>query len=95
MRIVYKGNYIRMTCGEIGLVVLVQPRKTRPYITERLLMGRKEPTHANKAKAISLNKQLVLSYTYLGNDKDWEDGYTGLIHHWANMQLPLPPTFIA
>ena len=22
MRIVYKGNYIRMTCGEIGLVVL-------------------------------------------------------------------------
>ena len=21
MRIVYKGNYIRMTCGEIGLVV--------------------------------------------------------------------------
>ena len=23
-------------------LVLVQPRKTRPYITERLLMGRKE-----------------------------------------------------
>ena len=22
MRIVYKGNYIRMTCGEIGLVYL-------------------------------------------------------------------------
>ena len=22
MRIVYKGNYIRMTCGEIGLVMV-------------------------------------------------------------------------
>ena len=31
-------------------LVLVQPRKTRPYITERLLMGRKESnqTKANK-----------------------------------------------
>ena len=28
-------------------VVLVQPRKTRPYITERLLMGRKESTQTN------------------------------------------------
>ena len=27
MRIVYKGNYIRMTCGEIGLVVLIFRRK--------------------------------------------------------------------
>ena len=23
MRIIYKGNYIRMTCGEIGLVALL------------------------------------------------------------------------
>ena len=29
-------------------LVLVQPRKTRPYITERLLMGRKESNHTNK-----------------------------------------------
>ena len=29
-------------------LVLVQPRKTRPYITERLLMGRKESNQANK-----------------------------------------------
>ena len=27
-------------------LVLVQPRKTRPYITERLLMGRKESNQA-------------------------------------------------
>ena len=30
-------------------VVLVQPRKTRPYITERLLMGRKESNQTNKS----------------------------------------------
>ena len=28
-------------------LVLVQPRKTRPFITERLLMGRKEQTKKN------------------------------------------------
>ena len=29
-------------------LVLVQPRKTRPCITERLLMGRKESNQTNK-----------------------------------------------
>ena len=29
-------------------IVLVQPRKTRPFITERLLMGRKESNQINK-----------------------------------------------
>ena len=29
-------------------LVLVQPRKTRPYITERLLMGRKESNQTNQ-----------------------------------------------
>ena len=29
-------------------LVLVRPRKTRPYITERLLMGRKESNQTNK-----------------------------------------------
>ena len=32
-------------------LVLVQPRKTRPYITERLLMGRKESNQTNKTEA--------------------------------------------
>ena len=31
-------------------LVLVQPRKTRPYITERLLMGRKESNQTKKTK---------------------------------------------
>ena len=30
-------------------LVLVQPRKTRPYIIERLLMGRKESNQTNKS----------------------------------------------
>ena len=29
-------------------LVLVQPRKTRPFITERLLMGHKESKQTNK-----------------------------------------------
>ena len=29
-------------------LVLVQPRKTRPFIAERLLMGRKESNQTNK-----------------------------------------------
>ena len=31
-------------------LVLVQPRKTRPNLTERLLMGRKESNQAKKKK---------------------------------------------
>ena len=31
-------------------LVLVQPRKIRPYITERLLMGRKELNQTNNVK---------------------------------------------
>ena len=33
-------------------LVLVQPRKTCPYITERLLMGRKESNQTNKSLSI-------------------------------------------
>ena len=32
----------------IPSLVLVRPRKTRPFITERLLMGRKESNQTNK-----------------------------------------------
>ena len=38
-------------------LVLVQPRKTRPFITERLLMGRKESNQTNK---ISMRQKLPL-----------------------------------
>ena len=33
-------------------LVLVQPRKTRPYITERLLMGRKESNQTKQTKLL-------------------------------------------
>ena len=35
-------------------LVLVQPRKTRPFITERLLMGRKE-SNQTKTKNEAMN----------------------------------------
>ena len=34
-------------------LVLVQPRKTRPYITERLLMGRKESNQTKKSQDVA------------------------------------------
>ena len=40
-------------------LVLVQPRKTRPFITERLLMGRKESNQTNKITELEINGHLV------------------------------------
>ena len=40
-------------------LVLVQPRKTRPFITERLLMGRKE---SNQTKQNKQNKDRTLRH---------------------------------
>ena len=42
-------------------LVLVQPRKTRPFITKRLLIGRKELNQSNKQDT----KQTRHSYIYL------------------------------
>ena len=42
-------------------LVLVQPRKTRPFITERLLMGRKESNQTNKKhQSLSQQRQMVV-----------------------------------
>ena len=48
-------------------LVLVQPRKTRPFITERLLMGRKESNQTSKfnlaffcSKVANLEYQLTI-----------------------------------
>ena len=40
-------------------LVLVQPRKTRPYITEILLMGRKESNQTKKITAVLVTTQEV------------------------------------
>ena len=45
-------------------LVLVQPRKTCPYITERLLMGRKESNQINKQNNFCC--MLLLSVYVLG-----------------------------
>ena len=44
-------------------LVLVQPRKTRPFITERLLMGRKESNQTNKLSAIERYASIDRSQT--------------------------------
>ena len=46
-------------------LVLVQPRKTRPCLTERLLMGRKESNQTNKS---SSPKRIIDKFVY------WIDG---------------------
>ena len=40
-------------------LLLVQPRKTRPFITERLLMGRKESNQTNKRSRLNSLKALI------------------------------------
>ena len=45
-------------------LVLVQPRKTRPFITERLLMGRKKSNQTNKKWIEDSHKERI-SYTGL------------------------------
>ena len=52
MEKVRKEATIRIRYNQVPSLVLVQPRKTRPYITERLLMGRKESNQTNKNKTI-------------------------------------------
>ena len=54
-------------------LVLVQPRKTRPFITERLLMGRKE-SNKKKKKYVLLN--LNLSCNENNVDPDQLDQYS-------------------
>ena len=60
----------------LALIVLVQPRKTRPYITERLLMGRKESNkkkimilfkRVNNKSAASMHSGQHLSYSHVTN----------------------------
>ena len=43
-------------------LVLVQPRKNRPFNTERLLMGREESNQTNKTTIIIIIIQLLLCW---------------------------------
>ena len=49
-------------------LVLVQPRKNRPYITERLLMERKESNQTNKTRGTDMSVIVLLNlFNELGN----------------------------
>ena len=54
-------------------LVLVQRRKTRPFITERLLMGRKESNQTNKT--IAFRFQRIRSLKNIYNIDLWRDGH--------------------
>ena len=43
-------------------LVLVQPRKTRPFINERLLMGRKESNQTNKYDGSNIKIYLLMRW---------------------------------
>ena len=44
----YIGAHVLLNLINKMWLVLVQPRKSRPFITERLLMGHKESNQTNK-----------------------------------------------
>ena len=46
-------------------LVLVQPRKTRPFITERLLMGRKETNQTNKQTFVRHYLNFIFSKVFV------------------------------
>ena len=46
-------------------LVLVQPRKTRPFITERLLMGRKKSNQTNKRVCLHFVTVVFPDHTHL------------------------------
>ena len=52
-------------------LVLVQPRKTRPYVTERLLMGRKESNQTNKQTIKVTLPFLLKTVEKVKEERDW------------------------
>ena len=76
-------------------LVLVKPRKTRPYITERLLMGRKESNQTNNF----LYRQIVTVVypfkwnTVLGNSIKSKMKILNLIRKMYFNQKPLTKIF--
>ena len=56
-------------------LVLVQPRKTRPFITERLLMGRKESNQTNK-KTLLLHDVFLFFFLLILTTITWHNNPT-------------------
>ena len=55
-------------------LVLVQPRKTRSYINERLLMGRKESNQTNKHYLCEdgIEKSVPIDHLVIPNSDPWD-----------------------
>ena len=64
-------------------LVLVQPRKTRPYLTERLLMERKESNQTNNQ-----NKQTIFSELFIST----RSYYTAYVNVEKMFELVLKET---
>ena len=74
-------------------LVLVQTRKTRPCLTERLLMGRKESNQTNKQTHVSFirgtvkvrreayNRNRYNQVPHLTQDTTWESDKLTVRHH--------------
>ena len=56
-------------------LVLVQPRKTHPFIIERLLMGRKESNQTNKQ--FNKNTNSSLEFKPIHNSYSFDNAYAG------------------
>ena len=69
----HQGNCIVSLSKNINpSIVLVQPRKTRPFITERLLMGRKESNQTNKQNQhmFSVRDPFHINYLIIKDQRD-------------------------
>ena len=64
-------------------LVLVQPRKTRPFITERLLMGRKESNKQTNKTMLTLNSLFLKP-----NQVSFQSSYQSLCQNtWSSSQV--------
>ena len=64
-------------------IVLVQPRKTRPYITERLLMGHKESNKQNKCQWSCSATETSLSIEHFDVARNAIHSYMGSEYQWS------------
>ena len=65
---VSKGAKIRNRYNQVHIypsLVLVQSRKTRPYLTERLLMGRKESNQTKISETLVCERVIGLDKNFL------------------------------
>ena len=73
---------------DIPSLVLVQPRKTCPCLTERLLMGRKESNQTNKTP-MKLIRQLICIFVFHMQQKLVFSGYVLHLEYYPSSSITL------